>query len=124
MPKDARGEARREREFYRKRMVDLFRWDSLELRLKSGRLLATVEPDPKWPKMYRVRLPDGHLTAMVNLTRPKTPRCRWRWSSSMAAGWRGVQQSRPCVLSARPQNDPRQQTRILGHAIESNEGEV
>jgi hypothetical protein len=47
----ARGVAKREREFYRKRAIELFRWDSLQLRLKSGRLLATVEPDAKWPKM-------------------------------------------------------------------------
>jgi hypothetical protein len=47
------------------------KWDGLKLRLKSGRLLATVEPDAKWPKMYRVRLPDGHVTDMVNLSRAK-----------------------------------------------------
>jgi hypothetical protein len=52
------------------RQKDL-RWDSRELRLNSGRLLATVEPDAKWPAMYRVRLPDGQLTDMVNLTRAK-----------------------------------------------------
>jgi hypothetical protein len=68
---NARGIAKAERAFYRNRKVDLFRWDGLQLRLKSGRLLATVEPDPKWPKMYRVRLPNGHLTDMVNLSRAK-----------------------------------------------------
>ena len=47
------------------------KWDGLKLRLKSGRLLATVEPDAKWPKMYRVRLPDGHVTDMVNLSRAR-----------------------------------------------------
>jgi hypothetical protein len=45
-----------------------FKWDGLELRLKSGRLLVTVEPDSKWPKMCRVRTQDGRLTDMVNLT--------------------------------------------------------
>ena len=30
----------------------------LPLRLKTGRLLATVEPDGKWPAMYRARLPN------------------------------------------------------------------
>jgi hypothetical protein len=50
--------------------VDL-KWDDLRLRLKSGRLLAAVEPDAKWPAMYRARLPNGHLTDMVNLTRAK-----------------------------------------------------
>ena len=29
----------------------------------------TVVPDPEWPKMYRVRRPDGSLTDMVNLIR-------------------------------------------------------
>jgi len=33
--------------------------------------LVTVEPDAKWPKMYRVRLPNGCLTDMVNLSRAK-----------------------------------------------------
>jgi hypothetical protein len=50
--------------------VDL-KWDGPRLRLKTGRLLATVEPDGKWPAMYRARLPNGHLTDMVNLTRAK-----------------------------------------------------
>jgi hypothetical protein len=31
----------------------------------------TVVPDAKWPKMYRVRQPDGILTDMVNLTRAR-----------------------------------------------------
>jgi hypothetical protein len=29
----------------------------------------TVVPDPDWPNMYCVRMPDGRLTDMVNLTR-------------------------------------------------------
>jgi hypothetical protein len=32
-------------------------------------LSHTVVPDPEWPKMYRVRRPDGSLTDMVNLIR-------------------------------------------------------
>jgi len=35
------------------------------------RVVATVEPDAQWPKMYRVRLSNGELTDMVNLTRAK-----------------------------------------------------
>jgi len=31
----------------------------------------TVVPDPDWPKMYRVRRPDGSLTEMINLTRAR-----------------------------------------------------
>lgn len=30
-----------------------------------------VVPDPDWPKMYRVRRPDGSLTDMVNLARAR-----------------------------------------------------
>ena len=37
------------------------------LRLVTGRLLASIEPDDNWVGMFRVRLPD-HLTDMVNLT--------------------------------------------------------
>jgi hypothetical protein len=44
------------------------KWDGLRLRLKSGRLLATVEPDSEWPGMHRVRLPNGDLTDMANLS--------------------------------------------------------
>ena len=52
------------------RQKDL-RWDGRKLRLNSGRLLATIEPDAKWAAMFRVRLPDGQLTDMANLTRAK-----------------------------------------------------
>jgi hypothetical protein len=45
-------------------------WRGYNLRL-GRRVVATVEPDAKWPKMYRVRLPDGDLTDMVNLTRAR-----------------------------------------------------
>jgi len=47
------------------------KWDGLRLRLRTGRLLATVEDDAEWVGMYRVRLPGGHLTDMANLTRAK-----------------------------------------------------
>ena len=48
-------------------------WSGNELRLhsKRGRLLATVIPDSKWPNMWRVHLPGGQPTDMVNLTRVK-----------------------------------------------------
>jgi hypothetical protein len=35
------------------------RWDDNCLRLHSGRLLATVEPDRDHDGLWRVRLPDG-----------------------------------------------------------------
>jgi hypothetical protein len=37
----------------------------------AGRLLATVKPDTDWPGLWRVHLPNGHVTDMVNLTRAK-----------------------------------------------------
>jgi hypothetical protein len=30
-----------------------------------------VVPDPDWPKMYRVRHPDGSLSDVVNLSRAR-----------------------------------------------------
>jgi hypothetical protein len=38
---------------------------------KTDRVMATIVPDETWPGMWRVRMPDGHLTDMVNLTRAK-----------------------------------------------------
>ena len=48
-------------------------WDGRQLRLLSNRslVLASIEPDQSWPGMWRVRLPDGYLTDMVNLSRAK-----------------------------------------------------
>jgi hypothetical protein len=37
--------------------------------------LAIVEPDAKYPFLYRIRYPDGHLSDMVNLTRAKDAAC-------------------------------------------------
>jgi hypothetical protein len=37
----------------------------------ADRLLATVKPDKDWPGLWRVHLPNGHVTDMVNLTRAK-----------------------------------------------------
>lgn len=45
------------------------KWDGYDLR-RSGRVLASIEPNPKWPGMWRVRTP-GVLTDMVNLTRAR-----------------------------------------------------
>ena len=48
-------------------------WDGKQLRPLSNRrgVLATIEPDETWPGMWRVRLPDGYLTDIVNLSRAK-----------------------------------------------------
>lgn len=47
-------------------------WDHITLRQRrAGRVMATIEPDSIWPSMWRVRMPDGHFTDMVNLTRAK-----------------------------------------------------
>jgi hypothetical protein len=37
----------------------------------SRKLDPRIVPDDKWPDMYRLRLPDGRLSVMVNLTRAK-----------------------------------------------------
>jgi hypothetical protein len=37
----------------------------------ADRLLAAVKPDKDWPGLWRVHLPDGRITDMVNLTRAK-----------------------------------------------------
>jgi hypothetical protein len=47
------------------------RWDGHRLRLRSGRLLATIVPNPDWDGMWRVRMPNGDASDMVNLTRAK-----------------------------------------------------
>jgi hypothetical protein len=47
------------------------RWDGDQLRLISGRELLKIEPDQKYPRMWRVRMPDGRLSIMVNRTRAK-----------------------------------------------------
>jgi hypothetical protein len=47
------------------------RWDRNCLRLNSGRRLATIEPDGDWPGLWRVHMPDGRITDMVNRTRAK-----------------------------------------------------
>ena len=48
------------------------RWDGRLLRLFSSRgVLASIEPDQTWPGMWRVRLPNGYLTDLVNLSRAK-----------------------------------------------------
>jgi hypothetical protein len=47
-------------------------WDRMTLRRRRGdRVMATIVPDKTWPGMWRVRMRDGHLTDMVNLTRAK-----------------------------------------------------
>jgi hypothetical protein len=43
-------------------------WDDMQLRL---RVLAAIEPDQTWPGIWRVRLVDGWLTEMANLSRAK-----------------------------------------------------
>ena len=47
------------------------RWDGHHLRLRSGRLLATIVADPNSSGMWRVHMPKGNLSDLVNLTRAK-----------------------------------------------------
>jgi hypothetical protein len=48
-----------------------FRWDGDRLMLASGHLIAMVESDAEYSTLWRVRLPDGHVSDMVNRTRAK-----------------------------------------------------
>ena len=68
--------ATRNRREYRQKDLN---WDGLRLRLNSGRLLATVEPDSEWPGMYRVLIRDGHPTDMTNLS--------WSIGTASWASW-------------------------------------
>jgi hypothetical protein len=42
-----------------------------ELIIKDGRAVAAIVPDAHWPNMWRVRLANGHVSDMVNLTRAR-----------------------------------------------------
>jgi hypothetical protein len=47
-------------------------WDGTTLRQRrGGRVRATIVPDKTWPGMWRVQMPDGDVTDMVNITRAK-----------------------------------------------------
>jgi hypothetical protein len=37
----------------------------------KARVLARIEPDATYPRMWRVRFPDGRLSGMVNKARAK-----------------------------------------------------
>jgi hypothetical protein len=91
------------------------KWIGRKLRLTSGRLLATVEPDGNFLGMFRIRLPSGHLTDMVNLTRAKDAAISMALTDlNIQAGrngrrpWQHSFSARGCRMT------PRQQTRILG----------
>jgi hypothetical protein len=47
--------------------------------------LAIVEPDAKYPFLYRIRYPDGRLSDMANLTRAKDAAC-WFALRSLNSG--------------------------------------
>ena len=47
-----------------------FVWDGDTLR-RRGRALISIERDATYPQMYRVRLPSGRLTDLLNLARAK-----------------------------------------------------
>jgi hypothetical protein len=44
---------------------------SVTLRRKPANLDPRIVMDAKWPAMFRLRLPDGSLSDMMNLTRAK-----------------------------------------------------
>ncbi len=41
------------------------------LLMQSHRIAAVLLPDPHYPSMFRIKLPDGSISVMVNLTRAK-----------------------------------------------------
>jgi hypothetical protein len=45
-------------------------WNGRELRL-GNRVMAMIVPDADWPGMYRIIMPSGHITDVVNLSRAK-----------------------------------------------------
>jgi hypothetical protein len=52
-------------------MSDRQRPRLVTLRSKPLNLDPRIAPDAKWPTMFRLRLPDGGLSDMVNLPRAK-----------------------------------------------------
>jgi hypothetical protein len=77
-------------------------WNGNELVFRN-RVVASIEPDVKYPAMWRVRLPSGQLSDMVNRTRAKdaaiglavTEFTRWRQRDDrVGARW--------CVQIRRP----------------------
>jgi len=44
---------------------------SVTLRRKPLKLDPRIVPDGRWPKMFRLRLPDGSLSDILNLTRAR-----------------------------------------------------
>src|SRR6266436_3014365 len=46
-------------------------WPFQPAHIVTGRTPAMIEPDGTWPRMWRVKLPGGHYSDMVNLTRAK-----------------------------------------------------
>ena len=51
-----------------------FVWDDYTLR-RRGRALISIERDATCPQMWRVRLPTGRITDMLNLARAKDYAC-------------------------------------------------
>jgi hypothetical protein len=49
---------------------DDLKWEGDRLYFRN-RLMASIEPDSKYPNMWRVRLPNGRLSDMINQTRAR-----------------------------------------------------
>jgi hypothetical protein len=58
---------------------------SVTLRHKS--LDPRIVADPRWPGMYRIRLPGGGLSDLVNLTRAKDALAEIRGGSRPSRPW-------------------------------------
>ena len=50
---------------------DRLEWRGDTLHRVRGRAIVRIVPDKTWPDMWRVRLPDGRLTDMVNESRAR-----------------------------------------------------
>jgi hypothetical protein len=71
-----------------------------------GRLKPALEPDVKWPGMWRVRWTDGRLSDMTNITRAKDAiTCFLETVRRRGRGRQSQLEARPCAKAKRRQHD-------------------
>jgi hypothetical protein len=72
-----------------------------------GRVVASIVPDKQWPGMWRVQLPDGHLSDVVNRSRAKDAALALVYAANTDGASRtfrkrrGSRTNRPLALTAR-----------------------
>jgi hypothetical protein len=88
------------------------------------RTVATIIPDQKWPRMWRVQLPNGHITDMVNLTRAKDAALTLAYANAASEIERGLHGSaRPrAITPASARNFGSRQIRSSKAIVESGSG--